>query len=93
MYFGLEAMADGRRFVRCTRGAETASCRDLDDEWKAEADTATWLWVGAGLLAGTGVTLYVLGSPASESEQTQTGTRLKAWAVPGMAGLGASGQF
>lgn len=94
VYFGVEAMSDGRRLERdCRRGLETETCRDLDDEWKSEADTATWLWLGAGLLAGTGITLYVLDATASASEVTPTVARVSAWAVPGMAAVGASGHF
>jgi hypothetical protein len=94
VYYGLGALASGRRLEdRCTEGVVSASCDQLDEEWKTKADTASWLWVAAGLLAGTGITLFVLESHPSSSAQAQPVSSLDAWVGPGAAGLSASGRF
>jgi hypothetical protein len=93
-YYGLTAMARGRRLEdSCTVGMLSTSCDDWEREWKSRANTASWLWVGAGLLAGTGITLFVLDSRSSSSSQAQALSRLEAWVGPDAAGLSASGRF
>jgi hypothetical protein len=89
-YYGLSALASGRRYEQCV---DSATCDRLEQDWKSKADTATWLWVGAGLVAGTGITLYVLAPGADSSTQQQPGANLSAWAGAGAAGVSATGSF
>jgi tetratricopeptide (TPR) repeat protein len=94
VYYGLKALSSGRRLEeRCVEGEVSPRCDDLEAEWKRRANTANWLWVGAGLLVGTGITLYVLEPGPSSSAQGQHGAGLSAWAGPRAAGLSASGRF
>ncbi len=93
-YYGLRALSSGGRLEqRCFEGVESASCDRLENDWKRQADTATWLWVGAGLVAGAGVTLYVLEPESGSSTQAQTAASLNAWVGLRAAGLAASGRF
>ena len=93
-YYGLRALSSGRRLEqRCIEGVESASCDRLESDWKSQADTATWLWVGAVLVAGAGVTLYVLEPEPGSSAQARTAASLNAWVGLRAAGLAASGRF
>jgi tetratricopeptide (TPR) repeat protein len=93
-YYGLRALASGRRLQqRCPVTDESASCDRLENDWKSRADTATWLWVGAGLVAGAGITLYMLEPEPGASPPSQPAARLNAWVGLGAAGLTASGRF
>lgn len=93
-YYGLSALASGRRLERsCVEGEQSASCDQIENDWTSKADTATWLWVGAGLIAGAGVTLYVLEPGTGSSTPQQPGASLSAWAGPAAAGVSATGRF
>ena len=85
-------MASGRRWQR-DECEEPGRCDDLENTWKSRADAATWIWVGAGLLAGTGITLYVIEARGRSSGSAGGSARLNAWVGPGIAGVGASGHF
>lgn len=97
-YYGLRALSSGRRLEqRCTVDDVSASCDRLESDWKSRADTATWLWVGAGLAAAAGITLYILEPERDASEPAgataKPGASLDAWVGPHAAGLAASGHF
>lgn len=90
-YYGLSALSSGRRLERSCDTADTsARCDQLEKDWTSKADTATWLWVGAGLFAAAGITLYVL-EPASPRAPGETS--LSAWGGLGAAGVRATGSF
>jgi hypothetical protein len=72
-----------------TSDAEKASLESDQDSLDTLATLTTALLVGGGVLTATGVTLYIVGGPSSETEKVSVAPTFG----PGVAGLSAQGTF